>query len=708
MSDPASYSIIRNFIAPRSVAIIGASEGTDYGGRLLRNLREGGYAGTIYPVNPRRSEVQGLQAWQDVRDLPEAPDLAAIVVPPRALYGVVEACGQHGIQACAIITAGFGERGAEGAREQQALLALARQAGVRFSGPNSLGIANITGGMFAAAASGIGWARIPTRPSGISIISQSGALSFNPIPSRAAERGIGLRAIVSLGNQGDLSVADFLEYLIEADAETKAVGLFLEGLPAGEGTRLLRIARRARELGKPILVMKVGRSPATAAVARSHTAALTGDDAVYQGVFRAAHITRVDDLDELWETGVLLAACPDFTPGGGIGFLSNSGGMNSLFADQCGINGVPLAALAPQTTEGISRVLSGFGAAGNPADITGNIARPALVDLLDLFTADPAVDLMVVGATGSASGQRSLDIATNLSTARRHTRKPFAGLWFSAMAGTTPETSGARTLIDDGLPLFAEPAKCARALAALYAWRRPLAPPPAPVTLPRELRTDAWQETQQDALRLLAACGIPTAELHATTSAEEAISIAARLGWPVVLKIEAPGLRHKTEHGGVRVGIGDAYALRRTWTALWTETDALGPDRRILLQPQLRGLELLLGSRIDPNFGPVVALGAGGTMVEIENDLAFRPAPLAAETVHDILGELRIARRFTGLRGSPPCDVAALLQAVIRFGALAAALAENGTEIEINPLMLRAEGEGVCAVDARLTLRVAK
>ena len=339
-------SVIQNFLKPRSIAVIGASEGADYGGRLLRNLREGGFKGTIYPVNPRRPEVQGMRAWQDVSEIPEAADLAAIVVPPRALASVVESCGKRGIRACAIITAGFGERGAEGEKEQKALLALARQVGVRFTGPNSLGVANIRDRIFAAASSASGWDKPDLRPSGISVISQSGALSFNPIPSRAGERGLGLRAIVSLGNQGDLTVSDFVEYFVESDEDTRAVALFLEGLPANEGQRLLKVARRARELNKPIIAVKVGRSPATAAVARSHTAALTGDDAIYQGAFRAAHITRADDLDELWETGSLLAAYPDFSPSQGVGFLSNSGGMNSLFTDQCGIQGVAMAPIA--------------------------------------------------------------------------------------------------------------------------------------------------------------------------------------------------------------------------------------------------------------------------------------------------------------------------------------------------------------------------
>lgn len=698
-------SVIRHFIKPRSVAVVGASDRMDYGGRLLRNLREGGFAGRIFPINPRRTEVQGLPAWPDIADLPEPADLAVVVVPTAAIAGVIESCGRRGVPACAVITAGFGERGAAGAQEQAQLVQLARRVGVRFSGPNSLGVANVTDRMLATASSSTAWARAGLRPSGISLISQSGALSFNPVPSRAAERGIGLRAIVSVGNQADLTVTDFIEYFVEHDAETKAVALFLEGLPENEGRRLLQVARRARALNKPILAVKVGRSPATAAVARSHTAALTGDDAVYDGAFRSARITRVDDLDDLWETGSLLAAYPDFTPAGGVGFLSNSGGMNSLFADHCGVNGVPLAALGAGTIAGIETVLGGFGGAGNPADITGNIARPALVDLIDLFSADAATDLVVVGTTGSAVGQRSLDIAANVRTARDHTAKPFVALWFSATGGAEPATSGAGALAQQGIPLFLEPSKCARALRALYACRRPFAAePPPPASLPH-LATAPLQETQQDALRLIASAGIAVAELHAAASPDAALAIAGRIGFPIVLKIEAPGLRHKTEQGGVRVGIADAAALRQAWAGLWDATASLGPDRRIMVQPQLDdGLEVLLGSRIDPVFGPVVAFGAGGTMVEIERDLALRPAPLDAATVDDMIDSVRIARRFGPVRGRAPRDVPALAAAILRFGALAAALAERGMEIEINPLMLRAAGHGICAVDARLTL----
>jgi acetyltransferase len=703
----AARPVIDYFIKPRSIAVVGASDRMDYGGRLLRNLVQGGFAGKIFPVNPRRTEVQGMPAWPDVASLPEPVDLAVVVVPTGAIANVIEACGKRGVPACAVITAGFGERGAEGEQEQKQLVQLAHKVGVRFSGPNSLGVANLTDRIIATASSNVSWGRPDLRQSGISLVSQSGALSFNPVPSRAAERGIGLRAIVSVGNQADLSVVDFIEYFVEHDGETKAVALFLEGLPENEGRRLLQVARRARALNKPILAVKVGRSPDTAAVARSHTAALTGDDAVYDGGFRAGYVTRVDDLDDLWETGSLLAAYPEFSPVGGVGFLSNSGGMNSLFADHCGVNGVKLAALGPATISGIETVLAGFGGAGNPADVTGNIARPALVDLVDLFTTDPATGLMVVGTTGSAIGQRSLDIAGHVRTAREHTSKPFVALWFSATDGSTPETSGARALAQDGIPLFLEPSKCARALAALYTYRRPFAAHPAALpALPEDIASGSWQETQQDALRLIAASGIPVADLHASASSEEAVAVAERIGYPVVLKVEAPGLRHKTEFGGVRVGIADATALRREWASLWDATASFGGDRRVLLQRQLvGGLELLLGSRIDPTFGPVVAFGAGGTAVEIERDLTFRPAPLDADTVRDMFGSLRVSRRFGSVRGAAPRDVDALVSAIVRFGVLTDALAGRGAEIEINPLILLPEGHGVCAVDARLTLR---
>ena len=712
MDAATSRHVIERFVRPRSVAVVGASDRMDYGGRLLRNLREGGFAGAIYPVNPRRAEVQGMRAWADVRDIPEAADLAVVVVPGQAIAGVIEACGKRGVGACAIITAGFGERGAEGEREQEALLSVARQAGVRLSGPNSLGVANITERIFATASSSVDWGQEKARPAGISVISQSGALSFNPVPRRAAARGIGLRAIVSVGNQADLTVVDFLEYFVDADEETKVVALFLEGLPAGEGPRLLAAARRARLKGKPILAVKVGRSPGTAAVARSHTAALTGDDAIYEGAFRAAGIVRVEDLDDLWEAGALFAATGGFRPaggvGGGLGFLSNSGGMNSLFADLCAVHGAPLASLGTPTVTGIETVLAGFGAAGNPADVTGNFVRPALIDLLDLFAADPAVDLLVTGTTSGAEGQRSRDIAGNILTAREHTEKPLVMLWFAPPP--TEEDSGLISLREAGLPIFHEPAKCARALGWLYAYHRAYhrhateGKEAGPEIREGIARKD-WKETQADALALLAEAGIPVAGVFAPASAAEAAAIAGQIGFPLVLKIEAPGLRHKTELGGVRVGIGDPASLARAWDALWRETAALGPARRVLIQKQVTGgLELLLGGRIDPVFGPVVALGAGGTAVEIERDIAFRPAPLGAAMVREMLGELRIGRRFGTVRGGKPRDVEALIEAVLRFGALMEALAETRTEIEINPLMLLEAGSGVCAVDARITL----
>ncbi len=708
MDAASACHVVERFVRPRSVAVVGASDRMDYGGRLLRNLREGGFTGPIYPVNPRRAEVQGMRAWADVRDIPEAADLAVIVVPGHAIAGVIEACGARGIGACAIITAGFGERGVDGEREQEALVRTARQAGVRLSGPNSLGIANIAERIFATASSSVSWGQAGVRPAGISVISQSGALSFNPVPSRAAARGIGLRAIVSVGNQADLTVVDFLEYFVERDDGTKVVALFLEGLPADEGRRLLAVARRARMRGKPILAVKVGRSPGTAAVARSHTAALTGDDAVYEGAFRATGIVRVDDLDDLWEAGALFTATAGLAPAGGTtggaGFLSNSGGLNSLFSDLCGVRGAPLASLGAASLAGIETVLAGFGAAGNPADVTGNFARPALVDLLDLFAADPAVDLLVAGTTSAATGQRSRDIAGNILTARTHTKKPFVVLWFAPPP--TEDDSGLIALREAGLPIFHEPAKCARALGWLYAYHRHgVGGAEAGPGIPADVARTDWKETQGDALALLAAGGMPVAEVFPSASAAEAAALAEKIGFPLVLKIEAPGLRHKTELGGVRVGIADPVALARAWDALWRETASLGPARRVLLQKQITGgLEILLGGRIDPVFGPVVGLGAGGTEVEIERDITFRPTPLDAAAVREMLGELRIGGRLGGVRGGPPRDVEALVAAVVRFGALMEELAKRRTEIEINPLLLLAAGAGVRAVDARITL----
>ncbi len=696
---------IRAMLNPRSIAVIGASNRMEYGGRVVANLKSGGFPGEIYPVNPKETEIQGLKAYADVRDIPGPVDMAVIVVPARAMLDVVKAAGEKGIRAGVVISAGFAERGADGIALQRQVVDLARSYGMRLSGPNSLGVSNLQDRVFATGPNW-DWSVQKTKPGPISVVSQSGALAFTTLLSRAQEGGVGFRHLVSVGNQADLTVVDFIEYLVEADEGTKVIAVFLEGLPPGDGKRFMRVARRAAVLGKPILVLKVGRSDQGRQAALSHTAALVGKDAVYEAAFRQCAVVRVADLDDLWEAGYLFSAVPRLSRDGGVGVLSNSGGMNSLFADICGEAGVPVPPIGDATTEEIERLLAGRGSAGNPVDASGQLTKDSLHDILRSLQDDPQINLITLALTALASGKRSLDISRNVCAAYAKASLPFVVLWASSTTAhgvVTAQTAGFMQIREAGIPMFQEPTKCARALR----WLRDYHAGRQDVVKQLQARDEALSDhgapvtgDHVQGLQLLSDAGIPVAVTLVATGLASALECAGRIGYPVVLKIDAPELLHKTEVGGVELNVGDAQALASAYANVWGRTSALGERRRVLVQQQVSGgVEFILGGMMDPVFGPVVMLGAGGVWVEVADDISLRVAPVDADTAKSMLAELKSAKLLQGLRGQPPRDADALIDALVRFSRLLVSCASQVAGLEVNPILVLPKGQGVRAVD---------
>ncbi|WP_291408986.1 acetate--CoA ligase family protein [Actinophytocola sp.] len=708
--DQASLSSMFN---PQTVAVVGASENVGYGGyggRVLRNLVRAGFTGNIVPVSPKYEEVQGLKAYRDIRDVPMPVDLAVLVVRAELIPGIMRACGEKGVPACSIVSAGFAERGDEGAALQREILAIAGEYGMRFSGPNCLGIANITEHVFASASS-LAWNLSELRPGNVSIVSQSGAMAFNSVLARAHEHHVGIGKIATVGNQADLAIVDFLEYLIDHDEQTRVVSVLLEALLPGDGRRFLEAAGRAADAGKSVLALKVGRTSQGAAAAASHTGSLTGDDAIYDDCFEAAGVVRVNDLDELWQTGNLIASTSGMSGHGGIGVLSNSGGLNSLFADLCGVEELALASIDQTTVDVLREILQGFGSAANPADITGHIKRDTLRDMIVAYDRDENVNLTVIGITPSGSGPYAVGIARNIVAAQQTTKTPVVVLWASSRdletAGkATTDDSGITILLDAGVPVFEEPRKCARALRHLYRRRRREAEPAA---FPRmitgapaqaEPATGASPLLRDNLLESIGAERIPVARSLVAEDWEATVAAAEQLGYPIVVKVHSPGVAHKTELGGVRVGIADRAELRQAYEDLTGILDRRGEPPRLLVQELVAGeVEVILGGVRDPIFGPVVMLGSGGILVELLRDRVFRPAPVDTATAHAMIRSLNGAPLLEGHRGRPRCDVDALADTIVRFSEIFAAAPEL-TELEINPLMVGKEGSGVRAVDA--------
>lgn len=705
-----SAALVGRFVNPRTIAVVGASEGTEYGGKLVRNLLNGGFPKErLCPVNPKLETVQGIKAYKDIRDVPIPVDLAVVVVRSDIVPDVLRGCAEKGIAAANIISAGFGEQGPEGLARQNALVTLARELGIRLVGPNSLGITNVNDGIFATSASLVWEGGPPIIPGGISLISQSGALAYTPLARRAAERGIGYRAVASVGNQADLTVSDFVEYFAAHDPQTSVIAVYLEGLPVGDGRRFLDAVRTARAHGKPVLVLKVGRTAVGEQAARSHTAAFTGSDRVYNGCFEQAGAVRVEDLDDLWEVGDLFRLILAFEPRGGIGMMSNSGGFNSVFVDQCGIREVPIASASQETADKLDEILKGFGHAGNPADITNHIGRDSLVPLLHSLSADPEVDLMVVGITPVGRGERALKIAGGIQQALNSqptSAKPYVVLWPAAGSAESEEYAGPLRLHREGIPVFREAAKCARALQMFRGYHVQRSQPgeapdrpnrPAPIQ-----GTEALPEVfdPMAALQALSAAEIPIARSLQAADASAALRAAEELGYPITLKLDALGLGHKSEVGAVRSGISLARELAVACEQMWERTGAV-PDRRgFIVQEQASGHEIIVGGVQDPVFGPVVMVGSGGIWAEVHRDVVFRPAPVDAATARGMLERLASAPLLRGARGQGPYDVDAAAEAIVRFSELFAGLAPFVTQFELNPLFVLPEGGGVRAVDA--------
>ena len=717
MLDAKTAEAIRTVLTPRSIAVVGASDDTAYGGRFVRNLVTGGYRGTIYPVNPKYREVQGLPCFPSLHQIPGPIDVAAIIVPVGASMEVMQACAARGVRAAIMITAGFAERGEEGQRRQAELGEFARAHDVRLLGPNCLGVANVPEGILANAMANP--TRAPLVPGDIALLSQSGALGLGVLFPRAQERGIGLNCVVTTGNEADLGITDFLEYFLD-DPGTRVMACFIEGLR--DGRRFLEVARRASERGKPVVVLKLGRTAQGARSAISHTGSLTGDDAVCEAAFRQAGATRVLDLDELFETASLFARAP-LPAGDGVGAMSSSGGLSGLIADLAGHLGVRLPELGRETRRGLEEILGPFGAVGNPADITGHLARDTFAKILALFLNDPALDLVVVGAGMGAIGERSAHIATTMLAAVETSRKPIVALWPGAGIGVpTEEPQGYRMLeASRRVPVFYQPATCLRAVKAFQEYRRWRArtlgqgdrsaeevwgrPKRAGLAeARRRLAAASGPLTEVEALALLGACGLATVEGRGATSPDEAVGAAEAVGYPVAVKVSAGGLAHKTEAGGVRLNLGTAEEVRRAYDEVLGAAKARAPEasiRGVLVQRMVRdGIEAIVGVSRDPTFGPTVMVGLGGVLTEAIRDVAHGIAPITRAEAEAMIGRLRGSRLLVGFRGGPPRDSPALARAIVMLSHLALELEDVLAEIDLNPLMVLEAGQGAVAVDA--------
>ncbi len=696
---------LRRFFAPESFALVGATEdASKFGGRALKLKQEFGYRGRLYPVNPRGGTIRGLTAYPSVRDLPEAPDHVGIVVAANRVLGVLEDCAARGARFATVLTSGFIETGTDESRRMQAeLTAFSRRTGVRIMGPNCNGFINFVDRVVFASTATVSSA--PREIGYVSVASQSGGLGMVNAMWRAQEAGLGVNHVATCGNDADLDILDFANFMVE-DPATRVVMLIIERVP--NGPKLFALARKAAQAAKPLLAVKLGRTEEGRRAAASHTGAMSGSDAVHDAAFRQAGVIRCVDCNEMYEAAMLLGS-GRIAGGRRASSLSISGGNVVMLTDLGALHGIACPQYTEATHEALEKLMPSYGRVSNPTDLT--TAAIASADMyqrvLATIAADANVDVMIPIVT---FGTRA-DIEYTLE-ASRHVQKPFALLWSGACIDQP--ALAPKDLVRRGMPVYRDVLECVRAVGRAMDYgeflrrerqsRQPSCPAGIDPAAAHILSAGAANTlTERDAKSLLAGYGLRTTREILATNPREAMEAARRIGGTVALKISSPDIAHKTEAGGVRLAVAQEdiavcfEEIVRNARAYCAGATIEG----VLVQEMVKpGLELMLGVTRDPVFGPVVVAALGGIHVEVLEDIAYRVAPVDRDEAARMLNELRGRRLLDGVRGAPPRDFDAVCEAIERLSWLAVDFADRITEVDINPLVVHERGGGAIAVDA--------
>lgn len=699
----AAVAAVSHVLRPASVAVIGASRqpGT-VGAAVLANLRDAGFRGALHVVHPKADEIGGLPAVRSIADVPDPVELAVLAVPAPVVPQVARECGEAGVRALVVLSAGFSEVGGHGAELQDELLAACRASGMRLVGPNCLGVLNTAPDVRLNAT----FAPVPPRPGRLAFASQSGGFGIAAI-AEAARRGAGLSSFVSTGDKADLSGNDFLRYW-EQDDDTDVILLYLESF--GNPRRFGRIAR-AVAARKPVVAVKSGRSAAGARAAASHTGAmLAASDVTVDALFNHAGVIRTDTMGEQIDVAALLGSQP-LPRGDRVAIVTNAGGPGIACADACSAAGLRVEPLSDDLRRLLDRRLPDQASVANPVDMIASASPEDFRYTIEAVAAAPDVDA-VIAIFVPPLVTRADDVAEAIRAARPATAAANTPLLAVFMAASDAERT---TLVGDGsVPVYGTPEEAARALghvARYAAWRRggPDEPPSLPdvdsdavaAVLAHALADGGGWLSPQDVERVLAAYGIPLVESRFAVTAAAAGRAAAELGGAVAIKAVAHGLVHKADVGAVALGVSGRAAATRTARAMAKSVRAAGyePEGFLVQRMAPPAPELIVGIVGDPDFGPVVACGAGGHATELLGDVAVRLAPLGPRAARAMLRSLRTFPLLDGYRGAVPSDVAAVEEVLLRVSALGAAHPEIA-ELDCNPLI--AGPDGALVLDARI------
>lgn len=682
---------------PRGVAIVGASADlTRIGGQPVRALHRFGFKGAVYPVNPKYTEIDGLRCYASVADIDGPCDLAVIAVPAKAAIETVRACGAAGIPYCLVLSAGFRETGAEGRSLEDELRQTARASGTRMIGPNCQGLLNFSTRLYA------GFGSIFQEPDllegAMSLVTQSGGFGFSVLLS-LCQRGVGFRLGLSTGNEADVTTPEAIEALIE-DPGTRIICAYIESVD--DGPRLMAAGRKALAAGKPLLVWKSGNSAAGARAAISHTGSITGSYDIYRAAFRQSGIIEIFDIDDLADA-CRAFSCGLVPAGKRVASVGISGGAGILFTDRAIARGLTLAKFGEDTNQTLRAAIPSFGSIVNPVDVTASVFNDLalLTEVINAILADSQVDQIAV-LLASLPGEGALRTARAIRDAIVRHNKPILLAW----APSRKRAEEARALLDEGhVPIYESPVRVAEAASwlARFSIARSAVTPIAPPAVARlSLPSDVGTLDEARSKALLAQIGIPVARevvLPADTDKPTTLD----LKFPVAVKLLSSDIVHKSEIGGVVVGVSGPDGIPEAISGIRANLIRHRPDAAIdgfiVAEMIADGLETLVGVLRDTSFGPVVAFGLGGVMTEALKDVTYRVAPFSVEEARSMIGELHAAALFGEFRGRPALDIEALADALARVSVLA--VQEDWiAEIDINPLFVRPRGLGVVAADA--------
>ncbi len=685
------FSVLDSLLQPTSVAVVGASaDPTRIGGRPISYMLQQGFKGEILPVNPNRADIQGLQAYKSVADLPSVPDTAIVAVPTALAIEAVRDLSARGVRSAIVFTAGFAEAGPEGEAAQAAMLAAAGS--MRLLGPNCLGLFNARVGFYPIFSSSFEGGFSP--PGRVGIASQSGAYGTH-VFAVARNRGIGTPICVTTGNEADLTIGDIIFWLAQ-DPDTDVIAAYAEGIRESAG--FLAALEAARQAKKPVVLMKVGTSVIGQHAAKSHTASIAGDDRVTDAVLAEFGVVRASTTEEMLD--IALTATRRIYPAGNtLGVITISGGAGVLISDAADAVGLPLPAM-PDAAQARLKAMLPFAAPRNPVDCTAQAFND--MTLIGRFTDSMVEDggyRSILGFFSQVGGSRT--IAPALREQLNATRAKHPDRLYVLSVVARPEQ--VQQYEADGFVVFEDPTRAVVAIHAMGrfgdAFAKPADPPPPPI---RPVALPETMPTEAQAKRLLAAAGIESAPEAACATEDEAAAAAERFGVKVVMKILSPDILHKSEIGGVLLGIVGAQAAREGFRTLMQRAAAAAPGARIegvLVAKQLEGgVECIMGIQRDPVFGPVALVGIGGIFVEILQDVALHRCPFGPEVAERMIRSLRAAPILLGARGKPPADIEALAGMLARLSQWAVAAGDRLQSVDLNPVL--ALPDGAYALDA--------